>query len=316
MTFQITEPAFEELLKGCTTEIDDGIVTSADEKGDGMQRALMLAILQTYADFRRKGEANGKGFIFLIDEAELHLHPTAQRHLKLALKDIALGGDQVFINTHSSVLVADDFAEQTIFCVEKCDKKSAIMAIDNKGKSAVIYELLGGSPNDLLLPRNFLIVEGKSDQMFIKRIIDRFYNDMPQIQIVRAEGDIDKERDSMNGINTVFAPLNLSGIYRDRLVILCDSPHPTKQADYDDFKRSYSSVVANGQMFTLPTQSLEEYYAGQYKLTFDQSMQSKSKSYKWLLAEHVGRLLTREEFERDMPVIKQALDLCWSNAYS
>ncbi|MGA3083073.1 MAG: AAA family ATPase [Terracidiphilus sp.] len=72
VTFQITEPAFEELLKGCTTEIDDGIVTNAAEKGDGMQRALMLAILQTYADFRRKGEASGKCFLFLIDEAELH----------------------------------------------------------------------------------------------------------------------------------------------------------------------------------------------------------------------------------------------------
>ena len=190
------------------------------------------------------------------------------------------------------------------------------MPIDNKGKSAVIYELLGGSPNDLLLPRNFLIVEGKSDQIFIQRIIDRFYTDKPPVQILRAEGDIEKERDSMNGINTVFAPLNLSGIYRDRLVILSDSPHPTKQADYENFRRSYSSVVANGQMFTLPTQSLEEYYAGQYKVTFDQTTQGNGKGYKRLLAEHVGKLLTQEEFEREMPVIKQALDLCWSNAYS
>ncbi|MGC2607046.1 MAG: AAA family ATPase, partial [Silvibacterium sp.] len=216
--FQITEPAFEELLKGCTTEIDDGILTSAEEKGDGMQRALMLAILQSYADFRRRGEASGKRFLFLIDEAELHLHPTAQRHLKMALRDIASGGDQVFINTHSSVLVADDFSEQTIFCVEKSDRKSAVTPIDSAGKPAIIYELLGGSPADLLLPRNFLIVEGKSDQIFIKAVIDRFYTHQPALQIIFSEGDFEKQRESMNAINLVYAALAQNPIYRDKLV--------------------------------------------------------------------------------------------------
>jgi hypothetical protein len=248
VTFQITEPAFEELLKGCTTEIDDGIQTDANEKGDGMQRALMLAILQTYADFRRSGEASGKNFLFLIDEAELHLHPTAQRQLKLALKDIAEGGDQVFINTHSSVLVADDFAGQTIFCVEKCDRKSAVTPVAPAGKPALIYELLGGSPADLLLPRNFLIVEGRSDQLFIKAVIDRFYPQEPALQIIFSEGDFEKQRQSMNAINVVYAPLAQSPIYKDKLVILCDHPHTTKQTDFDNFVTSYHALVEFGNL--------------------------------------------------------------------
>lgn len=317
VTFQITEPAFEELLKGCTTEIDDGIVTSAVEKGDGMQRALMLAILQTYADFRRKGEASGKCFLFLIDEAELHLHPTAQRHLKNALKDIAEGGDQVFINTHSSVLVADDFEGQSIFCVEKRNMRSAVEPVSSAEKPEIIYELLGGSPSDLLLPRNFLIVEGRSDQLFIKAVIDRFYRDKPPVQIVFSEGDFEKQRESMNAINAAFAPLAQNPIYREKLVILCDAPHSSKRSDFETFRKSYEALVANNQLHVLPVPSLEEYYPGKFKKTSDEVKDlGKQLGLKRELARHVGKNVTQAEFESEMPAVLGALAQCWSNAYS
>jgi len=101
--FEVTQPAFEDLLKNFNTDIDDGIETSAEEKGDGMQRALMLSIIQAYSDFRKQNEDAGKSFLFFIDEAELHLHPKAQRQLKEVLYDLSKDTDQVFINTHSSV---------------------------------------------------------------------------------------------------------------------------------------------------------------------------------------------------------------------
>ena len=52
-----------------------------------MQRAIMLAIIQAFAKYRRDNGI-GKSFTFLLDEAELHLHPSAQRALKIALNDI------------------------------------------------------------------------------------------------------------------------------------------------------------------------------------------------------------------------------------
>ncbi|MCM5530321.1 ATP-binding protein [Parasegetibacter sp. NRK P23] len=106
--FEVTPPVFEDLLKNFDTTVDDGVETTASEKGDGMQRALMLAIIQAYAEFRRQNEDIGKSFLFFIDEAELHLHPTAQRNLKNVLLELSITMDQVFINTHSSVLVADE----------------------------------------------------------------------------------------------------------------------------------------------------------------------------------------------------------------
>lgn len=112
----------------------------------------------------------GSSFLFLIDEAELHLHPSAQRLLKQALQDISKS-DQVMLNTHSSVLVVNESNNQKLFKVEKNQKITSITPVEEIQKIDIIYELLGGSPYDLLLPKNFLVVEGKSDYEFITRII-------------------------------------------------------------------------------------------------------------------------------------------------
>ncbi len=171
LTFGVTAPAFDDLLKNFETSINDGIETSAEEKGDGMQRALMLAIIKTYSDYRREKDELGKRFFFLIDEAELHLHPTAQRQLKDALARLADNGDQVFINTHSSVLVADQSTTNRSGRCARLDHATQITPIDEVDKPEVVYELLGGSPADLLFPNNFLIVEGRSEEVLIDIVV-------------------------------------------------------------------------------------------------------------------------------------------------
>ena len=129
---------------------------------------------------------------FFIDEAELHLHPTAQRNLKnvLACDDHKTYGLLVFINTHSSVFVADNYPNQSILKVEKSHGETEIDITGDFEKPYIVFELLGGSPSDLLLPKNFLIVEGQSEFEFLTRVIRRFYPDRPVIQIIKANGDI------------------------------------------------------------------------------------------------------------------------------
>src|SRR5690606_8154414 len=205
--FEVTAPVFDDLLKSFATSIDDGVETSAEEKGDGMQRALMLAIIQAYADFRKLNDDIGKSFLFFIDEAELHLHPTAQRNLKNVLHTLSQDTDQVFINTHSSVFVADNYPNQSILKVEKSHGETEIEETSEFEKPYIIFELLGGSPSDLLLPKNFLIVEGQSEFELLTRVIKRFYADKPTIQIIKANGDIDQAERTINAIEKIFIPL-------------------------------------------------------------------------------------------------------------
>lgn len=115
-------------------------------------------------------ESIGGSFLFMIDEAELHLHPSAQRSLKNALMGIS-STDQVLVNTHSSVLIVEDHPNQGIFRVEKLQGVTSIEAIDPVEKTNIIFDLLGGNPLDLLFPNNFLIVEGRSEFIFLTDII-------------------------------------------------------------------------------------------------------------------------------------------------
>jgi putative ATP-dependent endonuclease of the OLD family len=313
VAFEVAPPVFDDLLKSFDTTVDDGIETSAAEKGDGMQRALMLAILQAYADFRKENEDVGKSFLFFIDEAELHLHPSAQRKLKTVLMDLSNGEDQVFINTHSSVMVVDEYDHQNIFRVEKNDKITTIAQVQKSEKPYIVYELLGGSPADLLLPKNFLIVEGKTEFELLTRVIGRFYQSKPVIQIVQASGDLRQADRSINAIEQLFKPLEQS-LYKDRVVILFDKPNDSSALV--QFLNVHSSLKKQNQIFELPVGSIEEYYPdlNGWRKTSAQVVAMDSRA-KLSLARKVGGEITKEQFEQDMIMVLQTLERCWALAY-
>jgi predicted ATP-dependent endonuclease of OLD family len=313
--FEVTPPIFDDLLRKFNTSIDDGIETSAEEKGDGMQRALMLAIIQAYADFRKSREDVGKSFIFLIDEAELHLHPSAQRKLKNVLLELSNHVDQVFINTHSSVFIVDESISQSIFKVEKENSMTQIELINEYQKSHIVYELLGGSPGDLLLPNNFIIVEGPSEVELITRVLVRFYKEKPKIQIIPARGDTDQTERTINAIEKVFAPLDKT-LFRDKVIILCDKPSIEREASIKQFLEMYKDLLKNDQILFLDFGSLEESYPNitDWKKTSEEVKLMSGKK-KRQLAKRVGNEIEQETFEKEMNIIFESLMKAWDKAF-
>ena len=315
--FGVNPPHFTDLLKSFDTTVDDGIETTAEAKGDGMQRAIMLSIIQAFADFRKK-QIGGGTFLFMIDEAELHLHPSAQRSLKKALLDICLT-DQVLVNTHSSVFVVDNNDLQRIFKVEKNIGVTEIKQIEDVEKIDIIFDLLGGSPSDLLLPRNFLIVEGKSEFVFITEIIKRFYKDkFSGIKVLFAGGDIDEQEPTLLAVHKLFSPLAGSDnpIYKDRAVILIDKPNNSQENKYKLFKEGYPYLYTNNQVFELTTESLEKYYPSPHTKSDAEIVELTEKGQKVGYAKQVVKLITQEQFEKDMVVIFNALTRCNETAFN
>ena len=315
--FGVNPPHFTDLLKSFDTSVDDGIETKAEDKGDGMQRAIMLSIIQAFADYR-KAQSGGGTFLFMIDEAELHLHPSAQRALKKALLDICKT-DQVLVNTHSSVVVVDEHKLQKIFKVEKNNRITDINEIVEADKVDVIFDLLGGSPSDLLLPRNFLIVEGKSEFEFIIIVIKRFYQDKYKgIKILYAGGDIDEQEPTLLAVHKLFSPLagSENPIYKDKAVVLIDKPNAQQQSKYDLFKKGYPYLFENGQVLELPVEFLEGYYPSPWILTKQQADEKQSKGEKVSYAKEVAKQITKEQFENNMKVFFGAIDACNTKAFN
>ena len=312
--FQIEDPEVEDLLKKFETEIDDGIKTKAEDKGDGMQRAIMLAIVQAYADFRRESKI-ARNFLFLIDEAELHLHPSAQRALKQALVDILEVGDQVLISTHSSVFVVEPVENQKIFEVLKNKNNTEINELNDANQHLnIIYNLLGGSPSDLLLPRNFIIVEGQSDEKFLETIVKRFYpNDFHGIKILFARGDIDMEKEIFQCIHRAYTPLHTNGVYKNTTIIICDKPNDTSKLN--KFKSAHPWIIEGEQLHVLSVSSLEEYYPPPYTKSVLEAKKMSTDGTKISYAIEVAGKITKNEFDTKMSILKNVLDKCIEKAY-
>lgn len=308
--FNVNIPEFTDFLKNFSTEIDDGVKTSVEEKGDGMQRAVMLSIIQAYADFRKENEIL-KQFIFLIDEAELHLHPSAQRSLKKALLDISQNNDQVYVNTHSSVLVTDDIESQKIFKVEKNNKRTSVVPVESPdAKMDLIFDLLGGSPADLLLPKNFIIVEGSSEYEFLKIIKHRFYGAKYEgIKVLFARGDMSRAREIFHAIHEAYKPLFVDGgIYKESTIILCDAPNSKNTKSYDDFLKYHPWIKEGEQLQKLPFDALEKYYPTDYAKSDTEIRKLEVDEQKVEYAREIANKITQEQFERDMVVIYNTLE--------
>ena len=311
--FGVNPPNFSDLLKSFDTTVDDGVETKAEAKGDGMQRAIMLSIIQAFADYRKE-QSGGGAFLFMIDEAELHLHPSAQRALKNALLDIS-ETDQVLVNTHSSVLVVDNNEKQKIYKVEKANKVTNITEINDNQKIDVVFDLLGGSPSDLLLPRNFLIVEGRSEYTFLTKIIERFYaREYKDLKILFAGGDLDEQEPSLLAVHKLFVPLagNDNPIYKDKAIVLLDKPNSEQMTKYELFKKGYPYLFKNNQIFELSTETFEEYYPDKWKKTKCEVANQDKVKY----AQLVGEEISKEQFESEMPVLLNALQELNNKAFN
>ncbi len=101
--FQADPPKIDQYIKQIKTLVQDGEETEITEKGNGLQRAIMIALIQVYAKTLNKGKIK-KPFFLFIDEPELYLNPQSQKVLLRSIRKIA-ANEQVFIVTHSPYFV-------------------------------------------------------------------------------------------------------------------------------------------------------------------------------------------------------------------
>lgn len=96
-------PKIKDLLKNGTISVNDGVRTNITAKGSGLQRALAVAIMRTYAGM--KDDQENRLLAILMDEPETWLHPSAQIAMAMNLKEIAGSHGQLFVSTHSPYML-------------------------------------------------------------------------------------------------------------------------------------------------------------------------------------------------------------------
>jgi len=188
VSIEVTPPEIEKIFElGTELYLDDGIKTTADRKGHGLQRAVLFALLRSWAKMIRaisEGQAvtarrSSDSIIFAIEEPELFLHPHAQRLLAKALDEIASTPQhQVFICSHSTHFINLD-KYQSIVIVSKNNQNEGTLikqctrdlfeGDDAKDKKDRFHMASWINPDrgELFFARKVILVEGETEKAIL-----------------------------------------------------------------------------------------------------------------------------------------------------
>ncbi|KGK30525.1 AAA family ATPase [Cellulophaga sp. E6(2014)] len=142
-------------------------------KGTGYRRLFMVA------RFRYLAEKNkGNNIVYLIEEPETFLHPSAQEDLLSALKELS-EDNQIVITTHSPVFAGATNPESVILC--KKDGQTIYEYATEATKEDFVFKIideLGIKPSFNLRDsfEKILFVEGKDDATAYKLICQKLFD--------------------------------------------------------------------------------------------------------------------------------------------
>jgi putative ATP-dependent endonuclease of OLD family len=152
LEIEFDTPTLEVLISTPKIFVDDGFRNVVQNKGHGLQRAVIFTILRRYAEFMTSSaEGKKRNLILAVEEPELCMHPQAQRTIRRVFRKIAEGGDQVIFSTHSSLLVDVAYFDEIIRLESKSEnidgKKTTTSEAWQLSMSKMIEDLVSRIPN-------------------------------------------------------------------------------------------------------------------------------------------------------------------------
>jgi predicted ATP-dependent endonuclease of OLD family len=170
-------PNVSDLISTATVELkDNGPWTSPDGKGQGFQRVLYVALLQTLADeLRDETAAINRPFILLYEEPEAFLHPALQREIGNIIESIS-ETNQVVLASHSPLLVTPSRMDNLIILRQEMPPnphRTNIFFPDNSlfhhdDDKHLISLLKLNNSSEFLFSDFILVVEGVSDRYLLE----------------------------------------------------------------------------------------------------------------------------------------------------
>lgn len=151
-----------------------------ERMGEGFKRLFVMLFYIFHPDFH----------IILIDEPEMHLHPSVLKRFLQLLMDTNLN-NQVFLTTHSPVFVQPAVINHLWRVCRNSARHTQIYNLASSGMSldpARLAQELDDDNSEMFFSDRVLLVEGISDKLLMRGLINRFYQGRKNIKVICAGG--------------------------------------------------------------------------------------------------------------------------------
>lgn len=176
-------------------EDEYGVRTPLSQRGNGLQRSVLMAIIRAQSDINKKikqiekenqGNVNDltedtNRYLYLIEEPEAFLHLSAQRDLYYSIKQLISDGSQALITTHSTLFMDEGDIDQVVLLHREEGKTSASQALalddvkENIGEIVQVSQLMTG--------KVCCLVEGIADVNALKVWVNKLGYDFKELGI-------------------------------------------------------------------------------------------------------------------------------------
>lgn len=209
---------------------------------------------------------NSKIQILCIDEPELGIEPKTQKRLFDLIKKVAKGENElpkkkIIIATHSHIFIDKDDYKNNFKVVKENNEVKFEAITDTVELQNYVFSLLGNDPSDLFFPSNIITVEGKSDEVFLKRIYE----------LLVASGQVEKKKIAFHfcggydkadiAVEAVTQMLKTQGympIYKSKVCGIFDKPVQNKKL-VDDI-RVFVEDKNQNRFILLDKEAIEFFY--------------------------------------------------------
>lgn len=184
----VEAPEVERVFQlGTNITLDDGIKTDASQKGHGLQRSLLFALMRVWAEETRKHQTEESGAfreranIFAFEEPELFLHPQVARVTYEALRQISVI-DQVLLCSHSPHFInLEDYKHIVIVRKKSVEEGSKCFRVSDdlfegdihKKKRFNMIRYFNPDRSELFFARKVILVEGPTEKAALPALAKR-----------------------------------------------------------------------------------------------------------------------------------------------
>jgi predicted ATP-dependent endonuclease of OLD family len=175
---------------------DGGYPTDVERQGHGLQRTLVIAVLQELADALAAGDSSEppptKSLMLAIEEPELYQHPLQARTLAAALRDLARADSetqapQIAYSTHSEhfvrptlfedlrIVSRDDSGASSVVATDPGAVQRALKAVGLVDQERHVRLTLASSLSQAVFAKAVVLCEGKTDAAMLEAVaaVDR-----------------------------------------------------------------------------------------------------------------------------------------------